>query len=84
MMVVKGRSLTSVHFSRTKGIKQGFCISPTLFNIYLCTAVKQWVKKCSPMKIQRDTSLICTSLFTDDQMAIARGLKYKKKAVRNK
>lgn len=69
--IVKVGSLISTPFTPTKGVKQGCCLSPTLFKIYLHAALKKWVRKCSPMGVWVDDRPIFTILFADDQIVIA-------------
>lgn len=59
-------------FYVTKGLRQGCCLSPTLFKIYLNEALKKWRKSCSGMGIElnNDTHLY-TLHFADDQVAVA-------------
>lgn len=69
-VVIVGNQI-SAPFCSTKGVKQGCCLSPTLFRIYQNEALKQWIKKCSPMGIQIDNRPIYTVLYADDQIVVA-------------
>lgn len=71
LAVVKVGNQTSTPFRPTKGVKQGCCLSPTLFKIYLRAALKNWSKKCSPMGVRLRDSHLHTILFADDQVIIA-------------
>ena len=68
---VKIGNHTSEAFSQTKGVKQGSCLSPALFKIYLNSVLKQWKKKCSPMGIWVKDTHLYTILFADDQVVLA-------------
>jgi len=68
---IKVGNQISETFTQTKGVKQGSCLSPTLFKIYLNNALKQWTRKCSPMGIWLEDSPIHTILFADDQVVFA-------------
>ena len=56
----------------TKGLRQGCCISPTLFKIYLNAALRKWRRACEGMGVQlnEDTTLY-TLHFADDQVVVA-------------
>lgn len=66
-----GNKLTS-RFSVSKGLKQGCCLSPSLFKIYLERALKVWKSKCHNMgtPLDEETTLYTLS-FADDQIVIA-------------
>ncbi|XP_030751044.1 uncharacterized protein LOC115878641 [Sitophilus oryzae] len=51
-----------------KGLKQGCCLSPTLFKIYLEQALKTWKRKCEQMGIPPNDSILYTLCFADDQI----------------
>lgn len=66
-----GKTITE-GFNITKGLKQGCCISPTLFKIYLEQALKIWKRKCNGMGIPlNDNTTLFTLCFADDQIVIA-------------
>ena len=58
-------------FQISKGLRQGCSLSPTLFNIYIREAVKNWMKKCSPMGLIVGEETISTLFFADDQLVLA-------------
>lgn len=66
-----GAELTT-EFKVTKGLRQGCCISPTLFKIYIEKALEQWKRKSMGMGIplDEDTTLY-TLQFADDQIIMA-------------
>jgi len=55
----------------TKGLRQGCCISPTLFKIYINEILKEWQNKCRGMGLQIDNDYLHTLLFADDQVVLA-------------
>lgn len=65
-----GTKLTS-NFKVTKGLRQGCCMSPILFNIYLDAALKQWRRKCEGMGIPIGDRTLYTLHYADDQVVIA-------------
>lgn len=69
---VKTGNARSKMFIINKGLRQGCCISPTLFKIYIAKALQQWKKKCSGMGIQIDNnSYLYTLQFANDQVICA-------------
>lgn len=58
-------------FKVNKGLKQGCCLSPTLFKIYLEQALKLWKRKCSNMGITLNNTSLYTLCFADDQIVLA-------------
>lgn len=68
---IKTGERLSKGFTVTKGLKQGCCLSPTLFKIYIEYALKNWKKKCSGMGIQINDKIIYTLQFADDQVLLA-------------
>lgn len=69
--VVKVGNKISKPFKVTKGLKQGCCMSPTLFKIYIQEALENWRKKCSGMGIDIGDKCLTTLFFADDQVVIA-------------
>jgi len=58
---IKSGQTLSDPFPVTKGLKQGCCLSPTLFKIYLSHALQNWRRKC----------ILYTLHFADDQEVLA-------------
>jgi len=58
-------------FTTTKGLKQGCCLSPTLFKIYLEQTLKTWKRKCQNMGISLNDTTLYTLCFADDQIVLA-------------
>lgn len=52
----------------TKGLRQGCCISPTLFKIYVENALKTWKRKCGGMGVKMNGKEIIALQFADDQV----------------
>lgn len=69
--VIKLGKYLSDPFPITKGLRQGCCLSPTLFKIYVQEALKTWIKKCSGMGIEIGENCLFTLLFADDQVILA-------------
>lgn len=69
---IKVGNKISEGFDTTKGLKQGCCLSPTLFKIYLERALKVWKRKCNGMGIPlNDDTTLYTLCFADDQVIVA-------------
>lgn len=68
---VKIKRSTSKGFRITKGLKQGCCLSPTLFKVYLEQTLKIWKRKCRDMGIPLENNNLFTLCFADDQIVIA-------------
>jgi hypothetical protein len=50
-------------------------MSPTLFKIYIDTALKEWSRKCKQMGLQIEGNCyVHTLLFANDQVVITRGV----------
>ena len=58
-------------FNVIKGLRQGCCISPTLFKIYVRKALEEWKRKCSGMGIPLENTTLYTLPFSDDQVVLA-------------
>lgn len=71
MTKIKIGSTITEGFTTTKGLKQGCCLSPTLFKIYLESALNEWKKKCGNMGMPLNESILYTLCFADDQIVIA-------------
>lgn len=61
----------SEEFMVLKGLRQGCCISPTLFRIYVDTILDQWKRKCGGMGFQLNNINLFILQFADDQVIIA-------------
>jgi hypothetical protein len=59
---VKHGGLLSEGFEVTKGLRQGCCISPTLFKIYVEEALNIWKRKCSGMGYNVDNTTIYATI----------------------
>lgn len=68
-----GNKLSS-GFSTNEGLKQGCCLSPTLFKIFLEKTLLRWKRKCSNMGIPLNNTTIYTLNFADDQVVMAQDL----------
>jgi len=62
---------TTKPFAVTKGLKQGCCVSPTLFKIYIQEALREWRQKCTGMGVEVNGQCLATLFFADDQVIIA-------------
>ena len=69
--VVKSGGNISNAIKLTKGLKQGCCLSPTLFKIYIQKALENWTRKCAGMGIEINGSCMYTLLYADDQVITA-------------
>lgn len=58
-------------FVPTKGLRQGCCMSPTLFKIYLEEVLRRWKNKCKHMGIPLTDYTLYTLCFADDQVVVA-------------
>ena len=57
-------------FPVTKGLKQGYCLSPTLFKLYIQEGLQNWRQKCAGMGIDVGGKCLTTLFFADDQVII--------------
>jgi hypothetical protein len=55
----------------TRGLKQGFGLSPTLFNIYLERVFSDWNKKCRGTGLSVENKIIQHLLFAGNQTTTA-------------
>jgi len=55
---VKIGNILSQPFKITKGLRQGCCISPTLFKFYIRKALEEWKRKCSGMGIPLENTTL--------------------------
>jgi hypothetical protein len=58
-------------FNITKGRRQGCCIFPTLFKIYIRKTLEEWKRKCHGMGISLENTTLYTLQFADDQVVLA-------------
>ena len=59
-------------FYVNKGLKQGCCLSPTLFKVFLEQVLKEWKRKCAGMGVPLDEiGTLFTLCFADDQVVVA-------------
>jgi hypothetical protein len=59
-------------FPATKGLWQEYCLSPTVFNIYLDKVLEKWRRKCNPMAVPITEEVFLYTLhFADNQVVIA-------------
>lgn len=63
--------MVSEEFKIDKGLRQGCCLSPTLFKIYLKKSLGKWEKQCKNMGIQINNDTLFTLYFADNQVVIA-------------
>ena len=76
---VKLGGFLSEGFEVKKGLRQGCCIKPTLFEIYIEKALNIWKRKCCGIGYNVDNTMIYTLQFADDQVLMAQnkeGLEY--------
>jgi len=58
-------------FNITKGLRQGCCISPTRFKIYVREALEEWKRKCHGLGVHLENITLYTLQFADDQVVLA-------------
>lgn len=56
-------------FKGTLRVKQGWCLSPTLFKIYLEQALREWIRKCRKMRLLLDNQILYTLCFTNHEVS---------------
>ena len=60
MSCVKSRGRMTDMFYVNKGLRQGCCVSPTLFKIYINAALERWCRKCQHMGVHLGRESIFT------------------------
>lgn len=66
----------SAPFRVNEGLRQGCCLSPTLYKIYIYEVLKNWSKKCGKMGINVDEnfvhslSSVCQLILVEDRYHI--------------
>lgn len=68
---IKTGNRLSTPFNISKGLRQGCCISPTLFKVYIKEALRKWKRKCAGMGVPLENTTIYSLQFADDQAVIA-------------
>jgi hypothetical protein len=68
---VKTGNKLSHSFNITKALRQGRCISPALFKIYIPKALEEWKRKFFGMGIPLENTTLYTLQFADDQVVLA-------------
>jgi len=68
---VKIGNILSHPFTITKELRQGCCISPTHFKIYIRKASEEWKRKCSGIGITLENTTLFTLQVADDQVVLA-------------
>ena len=69
-IVIKSLNRVSEDIQVNKGLRQGWSLSPTLFNIYIDEIVKRWSEKtCRGIELGQEC-IINTLLFADDQVIL--------------
>ncbi|KAH1021997.1 hypothetical protein HUJ04_011473, partial [Dendroctonus ponderosae] len=58
-------------FIVNKGLRQGFCISPTLFKVYVVMALRNWKRKINDMGVEINDRCLITLQFADDRVIVA-------------
>lgn len=71
---IKVQNYLSPGFKITKGLRQGCCLSPTLYKIYTENALKEWKRKCKNMGIPVNDITIYSLQFADDQLILAQDI----------
>lgn len=66
-----GAKISEQSFAVTKGLRQGCCLAPTLFKMYLKQALANWKRYCRNMGIEVDGEFIYTLHYADDQVICA-------------
>lgn len=69
--VIKISGRISAPFVTDKGVRQGCCLSPTLFKVYLESILGGWKNRCKCMGVPIDDEYVYSLLFADDQVIMA-------------
>jgi hypothetical protein len=67
---VKIGNKLSQPFNIIKGLRQGYCISSTLFKIYIRKALEEWKRKCHGKGIPFENITLYTRQFANDQVVL--------------
>jgi len=68
---MKQGGLLSEGFEVMKGLRQGCCVSSTVFKIYEEKSLNNWKRKCSGMGYNVDNTRTYILQFADDQVVMA-------------
>jgi hypothetical protein len=68
---VKIGNTLSHPFNITEGLRQGYCISPTLLKIYVRKALEEWKSKFHGMGVPLENITLYTLQFADDKVVLA-------------
>lgn len=63
-------------FIVNKELRQGRCVSPTLFKVYVAKALQTWKRKCNGVGVDLRGVWLYTLQFTDDQIIMAKDMEY--------
>lgn len=68
---IRDRGRISEPFEINMGLRQGCCLSPTLFKMYLSSVLRKWSQQCKYMGVQIEAEFVYTLPFADDQVLLA-------------
>ena len=71
MAQVKTGNKLSHLFNIIMGLRQGCCVSPTFFKIYIRKALEEWKSKCHGMGVTLENITLYTLQSADDQIVLA-------------